>query len=80
MNKFRCKMQLQDITSVHWHPVTKFLRFSAAYDNSIPEDRNFNKSTPSAKLTMQVDNPVVLDQLKLGEYYYLDFELAEPKA
>jgi hypothetical protein len=73
----RCKMQLQQITAVHWSPTTKLVKFQAQYDTTIPEDQRFAKATPSGEITMQVDNPVALEQLKLGGYYYVDFNPAE---
>lgn len=66
-------MQLQEITSVHWNQAVKHVKFQTCYDQSIPEDRSFTKATPNGQITMQVDNPAALEQLKLGEYYYVDF-------
>ena len=40
--------------------------------NSIPEDRRFNKATPSGEFWMQVDNPAALEVLKLGQVFYID--------
>jgi len=75
----RCKMQLQEITSVHWNPNTKLLKFQTQYDPTIPEDQRFTKATPSGQITMQVDNPTALEQLEIGGYYYVDFTPA-PRA
>ena len=68
----RAKFQLQEITSNFWNPTSKTLIFRAAYDMTIPEDQRFNKATPSATVTMQVDNPAALEQFELGKYYYFD--------
>jgi len=48
------------------------------YDPEVAEDQRFALLTPSGFLQMQVTNPVVLDQLKVGQVYYLDFS-EEPK-
>jgi len=69
----RAKMQLQEVTSVQWSAGTKILKFQTSYDPTIPEDQRFTKATPSGQITMQVDNPAALEQLKLGEFYYVDF-------
>lgn len=69
----RAKMQLQKVTSVSWSPSVKLVEFSTQYDPTIPEDQRFTKATPSGSITMQVDNPAALDQLKLGASYYVDF-------
>lgn len=76
--KIRCKVQLSAITESAWSTSSKELKFSAFYDQSIPEDQRFAKATPSAQFTMQVDNPSALDHFKLGAFYYVDFDRIEP--
>lgn len=49
--------------------------FTAEYDPSVPEDRRFSLHTPSAQLTMYVDNPAVA--FEPGATYYLDFTPVE---
>jgi len=51
--------------------------FRPEYDESIPEDRRFQKATPSGELRMMVDNPAALDALQLGNTYYLDLTEAD---
>lgn len=68
----RAKMRLDEIVS-YAGGTAKTVVFRPAYDASIPEDQRFMRATPSGELRMFVDNPAALDQLKLGEYYYLDF-------
>lgn len=72
----RAKLMLQSITRVHWSPDTQILKFVAQYDSSTPEDRRFQKATPSASAEFQIDNPAALEQFKLGEAYYVDFSHA----
>lgn len=47
--------------------------FHTQYDPEIEEDQRFALMTPSGYIQMQVTNPVVLDKLKRGQKYYLDF-------
>ncbi len=68
----RCKFMLTEITECNWSKTAKRLKFSAVYDQSIPEDQRFYKATPSAEFTMLVDNPLALAMFKLGEQYYFD--------
>lgn len=50
---------------------------TAQYDQSIEEDRKFAKATPSAQITMYIDNPPAAEYLELGKTFYVDFTLAE---
>lgn len=63
----------------HFTPVgtegTRVFRFSAAYDDSIPEDQRFSRYTPSGELKITIDNPSV--DFTPGKQYYLDFTAAE---
>jgi hypothetical protein len=51
-------------------------RFSAQYDQSIPEDVRYAKYSPSGELRIQVDNPSVV--FEPGKSYYLDFTPVDP--
>lgn len=73
----RAKMVLSEVTELSWGGA-KRLKFTSQYDTSIPEDQRFQKATPSASAEFLIDNPVALDQFKLGESYYVDF-VAVPK-
>lgn len=73
----RAKLTLIEVTETTWGG--KRLRFQAVYDSSIPEDQRFQKATPSAFAEFVVDNPAALEQLNLGDAYYVDFSPA-PKA
>lgn len=67
-------MQLTHITETVWgNQGDKILKFAAVYDQTIPEEQRLQKATPSAELTMTVNNPIALEQFKLGEKYYVDF-------
>jgi hypothetical protein len=49
------------------------LKFETMYDPECPEDDRYCRATPSGTLEMRVDNPDVLQRLKLGAIYYLTF-------
>ena len=42
-----------------------------------PEDNSFSQATPSASLTMQVNNPAVRGAFKPGQKFYVDFTPAD---
>lgn len=73
----RAKLRLASVTKTVWGGT--FLKFEAQYDDSIPEDRRFQKATPNGMVELQVDNPAALAQFELGDSYYVDFTPA-PKA
>lgn len=76
----RAKLKLTSVTEASYGrgstPV-KTLKFSAQYDNSIPEDQRFQKATPSGSCELQIDNPRAVEQFVLGNDYYVDFSPAE---
>jgi hypothetical protein len=49
------------------------VKFQAVHGN---DNRTWSKWTPSGELTMYVSNPAAFEQLKLGDYYFLDFSPA----
>jgi len=67
----RAKLHLKSETTYEWGG--KKLTFETRYDNSIPEDRRFQKATPTGSIDMHIDNPAALEQFKLGSDYYVDF-------
>jgi hypothetical protein len=40
--------------------------------DTVPEDQNFSKFTPSGEMKFAVTNPVVIDRFKVGTSYYID--------
>lgn len=68
----RAKLVLTSRTDHYGAPNMKTLRFEARYDEAIPEDQRFCEATPSGHLEMLVTNPAALEQLELGEAYYVD--------
>ena len=77
MTTVRAKFQLQDSTEHAWNKEGRTLTFRPHYDTSIPEDQRFAKYTPNGEFKMFCDNPVVIEGLELGKFYYFDITLAE---
>lgn len=71
----RARMVLSSIKEVSYSPTysQKSLCFTCQYDTTTEEGRRFQKATPSGTAEFQIDNPVALEQFKLGEAYYVDF-------
>ncbi|MDE2102067.1 MAG: hypothetical protein KGL39_32775 [Patescibacteria group bacterium] len=67
----RCKFQLTEIHTFSNGESKKFI-FEPRYDTSIPEDQRFYKSSPSGRFEVTVNNPVVFEHWKIGNYYYFD--------
>lgn len=71
----RCKMQLESLVPVTYGGAQAIFRCS--YDQKLSEeDVGFQKATPSGEARFHIDNPKALEQLKIGEYYYVDFSPA----
>lgn len=47
---------------------TREYEFWAQYDTSVPEELRYSKATPSARVTITVDNPTV--DFVVGRSYY----------
>lgn len=71
----RAKFKVQEITKTTWGNTRVILR--PQYDKAIPEDQCFRDATPSGEMWMDVANPAALEQLKLGQTFYVDFTPAE---
>ena len=48
------------------------IKLVAEYDASIPEDKLFEKMTPTAECKFRVKNPILIDTFHLGDHYYLN--------
>jgi hypothetical protein len=73
----RSKFQLTKVTEEAYNKGTKKLAFTTVYDPNITEDKMFAQCSPCGTIEIVVKNPVALDQMKLGEFYYVDFTLIE---
>ena len=71
----QCKFQVTNIIPAYPNtdPDSPFKRvvFEPRYDHNIPEDQRFYKATPHGRLDIVVDNPQVLDELKVGDTVYI---------
>lgn len=76
----RAKLVVSKIAQSNWNKNQREITFSAQYDQSIPEDQRFFSATPSATFTMQVDNPVVIEEFALDKAFYIDFVAVEKPA
>lgn len=76
----RAKMQVSDVQSsatserLSLRAVCK----SGAYPtDGSDEDNSFARWTPSAEMTMTINNPDLLGKFKAGDKFYVDFTPAE---
>lgn len=67
------------LTSVTLSETSDQLKFSAACkagpypEDGMDEDNTFAKFTPTAELTMTVNNPALLGKFRPGQKFYVDF-------
>jgi hypothetical protein len=71
IGKVRAEFTVTKVAKTTWGGTE--LTLSPQYDQTIPEDRRFQKGTPSGELHMLVDNPPAVEFFELGKPYYLDF-------
>jgi hypothetical protein len=71
----RCKLHLESLVAQTWGGYQA--TFRAVYDDTIEEDRRFQKATPTGFVQLTIDNPTVIDQLVLGKSYYFDMTPAD---
>jgi hypothetical protein len=83
MPKMRAKMQVQSVKS-HGEPVTQETLSLMAVSGKDPfgpsgesEDNTFARYTPSANLSMTINNPALIGQFTQGQKFYVDFTEAE---
>lgn len=76
----RAKFEVTAITKFSGYGDSCEITLEPRYDQSIPEDQQFNKATPTGKLTMWVNNPAAIEELKLGRKFYLDFNPVEEES
>ena len=75
--KFRVTNVLPSYPSTDPASTAKRIVFETQYDNTIPEDVAFTKYTPTGRLDVVIDNPMVTDQLHVGAIVYLDITVAD---
>lgn len=80
MPAMRAKMR---VSEVHQFDGSENLKFQAVGrndgypDDGSDENNTYAKYTPSAELSIRIQNPALLRQFHVGEEYYLDFTKAE---
>lgn len=69
----RCKVRCESITeSTNGHSVQFF-----PVSGGSKENEQFFKYTPSGDIRLSIVNPAVVEQLKVGAQYYVDFTPVE---
>lgn len=71
----RAKMRLNAVVAQQWGGVKAI--FNCEYDQATPEDRRFQKATPTGMAEFSIDNPDVIPQLVIGKSYYFDMTQAD---
>lgn len=77
MSKVRALFKVMAIRQDHWNPQARTIELSAQYDTSIPKEKRFYDATPSATMSMTVNNPAAIESLALGKAFYVDFTPVE---
>lgn len=73
--KFVAKVQLTSVTSYNYGDGKKF-NFNPVQNEqgASAEDIEFCKYTPSGNLELHIDNPLLVANLELGDYFYVTFD------
>lgn len=74
----RCKFVLTGLEPLNDQDGNVKVRFDARYGD-VEEDKQFSKYTPTGHMEATINNKRVLDQLKVGEEYYIDITPCQPK-
>jgi hypothetical protein len=70
----RAKFRVSQVTAHAGSTSQQFvLNAVSPADGEIPENEKYHKYTPSGEIKMTIDNPQAQEQLKLGDYFYVDF-------
>lgn len=84
----RAKMQVTEIVQTSYQDATKGLirqdrvKMAAVAAKSYPpdgsdEDNSFARFSPAGELTLTIANPALIDVIKPGQKFYMDFTLAD---
>jgi len=65
------KMTVLSVTT--WAHDNVSIKMTAQYDPNLPEDRRFSSATPSASYEMSCNNPAVIERMKPGATFYVEF-------
>lgn len=83
MPAMRAKMQITSITLTEGCEILTMCAVpkKGTYPNSgADEDNTYARFSPYGKLELHVANPALHGQFKPGQFYYLDFNPADPTA
>lgn len=69
----RAKMIVREIRRHAYSPTSATIILHCEYDPSIPEDQRFYDATPTGHVEMYINNPAVIEEMQLGNAYYLNF-------
>lgn len=55
------------------------VKFTTVYEDPSKDTENakFTKATPWGEISLGIDNPAAMEQFKVGEEYYVDFNKAK---
>jgi len=73
----RAKFRVLSVTEDVYNAAARTIKLAPQYDQSIPEDRRFAQATPTGEMSIYVNNPAAVEELKIGKYFYLDFTPVE---
>ena len=68
-------MRLNAVVAQQWGGVKAI--FNCEYDPATPEDKRFQKATPTGLAEFSIDNLDVIPQLVIGKSYYFDMTQAD---
>lgn len=71
MSEVRAKFKV--VAQTHYEHDLVEIKMSAVCDDTTEENRKFYKYTPSGTFAMQTNNKGVIDHMKPGKFFYLDF-------
>lgn len=80
MGTMRAKLQVSDVqssTTSERLSLRAVCKSGAYLADGSDEDNSFARWTPSAELTMTINNPDLLGKCKVGDKFYVDFTPAE---
>lgn len=70
----KAKFTVTQVT--HYEGTGAHITLEPRYDKTIPEDQRFHDATPTGKFEMYVSNRAVIDEMRPGKVYYVEFTAA----
>jgi len=69
----RVRFLVQDIASQPWSNTSKRVELRARYDPTIPGELRGYDAQPTGEVTLVVNNPKILAQLRVNQAFYIEF-------